>query len=287
MNPLLNMINKYNTSKISDQKNAMKEVIQELALYGLSRAGFFNKAAFYGGTALRIFYGLDRFSEDLDFSLDSVNPDFNLRDFFPVLESEVNSFGINIRVEEKNKVLDSHIKSGFIKVNTKEHFLIFYPNNQAGQKIHHEETIKIKFEVDVAPPRFAGFERKYRLVPAPHEVRLYDLPSLFAGKLHAVLCRSWKSRIKGRDLYDYLFYLSKNVPVNLPHLRERMIESEDFPANENLSIPKLKEMLSSRFSGLSYDQAKKDVIPFIQNPASLDPWSSDFFIQMTNESLHE
>lgn len=151
MNTLQNMINKYPAGKLSDQKNAMKEVIQELALYGLSRAGFFSEAAFYGGTALRIFYNLDRFSEDLDFSLDSVNPDFNLRGFFPILESEVNSFGINIRVEEKKKVYDSHIKSGFIKANTKELFLIFYPNDRTGLKIQHEETVKIKFEVDVAP----------------------------------------------------------------------------------------------------------------------------------------
>lgn len=287
MNTLQNMINKYPAGKLSDQKNAMKEVIQELALYGLSRAGFFSEAAFYGGTALRIFYNLDRFSEDLDFSLDSVNPDFNLRGFFPILESEVNSFGINIRVEEKNKVHDSHIKSGFIKANTKELFLIFYPNDRTGLKIHHEETVKIKFEVDVAPPKFAGFERKYRLIPAPHEVRLYDLPSLFAGKLHAVLCRSWKSRTKGRDLYDYLFYLSNNVPVNLPHLRERMIESEDLLPNENFSMPKLKELLFNRFCKLSFEQAKKDVLPFIQSPSALEPWSSDFFIQMTEEFLHE
>ncbi len=78
------MLKTYDINNIYDRKNAMKEIMQEIVLCGLSRAGFFKKAAFYGGTALRIFYGLDRFSEDLDFSLETADPAFDLSAYFPV-----------------------------------------------------------------------------------------------------------------------------------------------------------------------------------------------------------
>lgn len=183
------------------------------------------KAAFYGGTALRIFYGLDRFSEDLDFSLETSDFDFDLDSYFPVLEKEVRSFGLNVTIQEKQKKGNSNIRSAFLKGNTKEHLLLFYPDEKLTDNVPTNEVIKIKFEIDIDPPAFASFEHKYRLLPAPYEVNMYDMPSLFAGKIHAVLCRAWQSRIKGRDLYDYVFYLSRGAAVNLPHLRARLIDS--------------------------------------------------------------
>lgn len=199
------MLNAYDAKTIYDQKNAMKEVIQEIVLCGLSRAGFFNKVAFYGGTALRIFYGMDRFSEDLDFSLIDENIEFNITDYFSVLEKEARSFGLNLIINEKEKTKDSNIRSAFLKGNTKEHLLMFYSAESEYSSVPQNEMIKIKFEVDVNPPQYASFERKYRLQPVPYDVNLYDEPSLFAGKLHAVIGRSWKNRIKGRDLYGYVF----------------------------------------------------------------------------------
>ena len=203
------MLKSYQVDNIYDRKNAMKEIMQEIVLCGLSRAGFFKEAAFYGGTALRIFYGLDRFSEDLDFSLEQINLDFDLCSYFPVLEKEVKTFGLNVEIQEKEKTKDSNIRSAFLKGNTKEHLLLFYADERLVGTVDKNEVVKIKFEVDTNPPAFATYEHKYRLLPVPYEIRLYDMPSLFAGKIHAVICRGWQSRIKGRDLYDYIFIFPK------------------------------------------------------------------------------
>lgn len=198
------MLKAYNVENIYDRKNAIKEIMQEIVLCGFSRAGFFKKAAFYGGTALRIFYGLDRFSEDLDFSLEVPDPSFNLTEYFPILEKEVRSFGLNVEISSKEKNKESNIRSAFLKGNTIEHLLLFYEDEPIGG-VPKSEVIKIKFEVDIDPPKYVSFEHKHRLLPAPYEVNLYDMPSLFAGKIHVVLARAWRSRIKGRDLYDYVF----------------------------------------------------------------------------------
>ena len=195
------MLKSYQVDNIYDRKNAMKEIMQEIVLCGLSRAGFFKEAAFYGGTALRIFYGLDRFSEDLDFSLEQINLDFDLCSYFPMLEKEVKAFGLNVEIQEKQKTKDSNIRSAFLKGNTKEHLLLFYADERLVGTVDKNEVVKIKFEVDTNPPAFATYEHKYRLLPVPYEIRLYDMPSLFAGKIHAVICRGWQSRF---DSIDFL-----------------------------------------------------------------------------------
>ena len=195
------MLKSYQVDNIYDRKNAMKEIMQEIVLCGLSHAGFFKEAAFYGGTALRIFYGLDRFSEDLDFSLEQINLDFDLCSYFPVLEKEVKAFGLNVEIQEKEKTKDSNIRSAFLKGNTKEHLLLFYADERVVGSVAKNEVVKIKFEVDTNPPAFATYEHKYRLLPVPYEIRLYDMPSLFAGKIHAVICRGWQSRF---DSIDFL-----------------------------------------------------------------------------------
>ncbi|WP_216232133.1 nucleotidyl transferase AbiEii/AbiGii toxin family protein [Megasphaera cerevisiae] len=224
MNTLLDaMMKKYDPHTMYEKKNVMKEVMQEIVLCGLSRAGFFKKAAFYGGTALRIFYGLDRFSEDLDFSLMAVDEDFDITPYFPILQKEIAAFNLRVQLGVKDKTKSSQIRSAFLKGNTKEHLLLFYPEDVEADHVPANEVIKIKFEIDVNPPSYATFERKYRLIPLPYEVNLYDEASLFAGKIHAVIGRSWRNRIKGRDLYDYVFYLSRNTEVNIRHLQARLI----------------------------------------------------------------
>ena len=280
------MLEAYHGETMYDRKNAMKEIMQEIVLCGLSRAGFFKKAAFYGGTALRIFYGLDRFSEDLDFSLEVPDLNFDLAEYFPVLEKEVRSFGLNVEISEKAKTKDSHIRSAFLKGNTREHLLYFYADEPDAGKVTRTEIVKIKFEVDINPPQYAAFEHKYRLLPVPYEVKLYDMPSLFAGKVHAVLARSWRNRIKGRDLYDYVFYLSRDVAVNLPHLRERLIDSGYIQKEDPCSLEDVKRMLFTRFDEIDYSQARQDVEPFIQDSSVLNVWDTDFFKQIT-ENLHE
>ena len=158
------MLKNYQIENIYDQKNTMKEIMQEIVLCGLSRAGFFQKAAFYGGTALRIFYGLDRFSEDLDFSLVTADPDFDLTVYFPVLEKEVRAFGLHVTIQEKEKTKESNIRSAFLKGNTKEHLLLFYADENLAGSVARSEVVKIKFKVDINPPEYAGFEHKYRLL---------------------------------------------------------------------------------------------------------------------------
>ena len=275
------MLKSYQVDNIYDRKNAMKEIMQEIVLCGLSRAGFFKEAAFYGGTALRIFYGLDRFSEDLDFSLEQINLDFDLCSYFPVLEKEVKAFGLNVEIQEKQKTKDSNIRSAFLKGNTKEHLLLFYADERVVGTVAKNEVVKIKFEVDTNPPAFATYEHKYRLLPVPYEIRLYDMPSLFAGKIHAVICRGWQSRIKGRDLYDYIFYLSKAVAVNQRHLRARLIDSGYISENQECTLEEIKTMLKNRFDSIDFLQARKDVEPFFRDTSVLDIWSSEFFKQIT------
>lgn len=278
-NLIENMLSRY---KSDNPKNAIKEVLQEVVLAGLSRADFFKSAVFYGGTALRIFYGLDRFSEDLDFSLMSPNANFELSSYFPVLEKEVRSLGLNFSIEEKHKSSESTIQSAFFKGDTKEHILKFFADSDLATHIPFGELIKVKFEVDINPPAFATFEHKYKLQPFPYEIRMYDKPSLFAGKIHAVLCRSWQNRIKGRDLYDYIFFLSQNTPVNLIHLRERLAQS-GVDVKDVLTKEDLIDMLHERFSKIDFSQAKKDVEPFIKDTHSLDIWSAEFFNSITEE----
>jgi len=280
------MLKQYDTQTIFEKKNAIKEVVQEIVLCGLSRANFFKTAAFYGGTALRIFYGLDRFSEDLDFSLKTSDPFFDFSDYLPTLEKEIRSYGLNFKTEVKEKTTDSDIKSAFIKGNTKEHLLMLFENDQIASSTGSNERIKVKFEVDTNPLDFAVFETQYKLLPIPYEVTLYDMPSLFAGKIHAVICRAWKNRVKGRDLYDYVFYLSRGTPINLKHLSARLEQSNYIPQGTQITIDDVKEMLTKRFSNIDYVQAKQDVVSFIKNPRALDVWSADFFCKIT-ENLQE
>lgn len=282
---LIQMLSKYQINNIEDKKNAIKEIIQELVLCGLSRGGFFKEAAFYGGTALRVFYGLDRFSEDLDFSLVSENPSFDLTKYFSYIENETKSLGLNFSVTEKIKTFDSNIKSAFLKGNTKEHILTFYEETNDLNIINKEEVIKIKFEVDINPPFGATYETKFNLLPSPYQVKLYDMSSLFAGKIHACLCRNWRTRVKGRDFYDYVFFLTMGAKVNLINLKAKLVQSEYIPEDYNLTIENLRTLLNERFNNIDFVQAREDVYPFIKDKSKLDLWSKEFFIEITKQ-LH-
>mgnify|MGYP004672070913 FL=1 len=285
MNTVLEqMIESYNPKNNDEKRNVIKEVMQEIVLCGLSKAGFFNVAAFYGGTALRIFYGLNRFSEDLDFSLLVKDREFDLSKYFPVLKEVVSSYGLDVDIELKNKTKDSSVQSAFLKGDTIEHFLLFYPNDLV-EGINKNEKVKIKFEIDTMPPGLATYETKYRLLPTPYGVKLYDESSLFSGKIHAVICRSWKSRVKGRDLYDYIFYLSRKSKYNLPHLREKLIDSGFIDKKTKLDNDDIKRILIDRFNEIDFEAAKNDVVPFIKNTNVLDIWSKEFFVDITTNLL--
>lgn len=275
------MLENYSLNSIEDKKNAIKEIMQEIVLASLSKTSFFKNSAFYGGTALRIFYGLERFSEDLDFTLLTVDENFDLSNYFKDLNYYISSFGLNFEITSIEKTIDSQIKSAFLKGNTKEQFLTFYPNSNDNKLINNNEKIQIKFEIDVNPPLYANTELKYRLLPFPYEVRVYDKPSLFAGKIHAVLARKWKNRIKGRDFYDYIYYLSTNTPVNLKHLESRLKQTNTILKETILTKELLIKMLNNKFDNVDYEEAKKDVMPFILDKSTLNLWKSVFFKAIT------
>ena len=283
--PVQQMIEKYACKNALEYKNALKEVIQEVALCGLSRGGFFKKVAFYGGTALRIFYGLDRFSEDMDFSLTQKDAGFQIERYFSYLSAELLSNGFELSVEKKEKSAISDVQSAFIKGGTLVHLLKIMPTDEKILGVSEKELIKIKFEIDTNPPDGASFETKYGLLPVPYAVQLYDEESLFAGKIHAVLCRSWKNRVKGRDFYDYLWYLSLGTKVNLNHLQKRLEQSGKWQPYEELTQPKLTDLLCGRFESIDFEKAKNDVIPFVKDTRKLDLWSQDFFCSVTKANL--
>lgn len=272
------MLAKYNPKSNEERQNAIKEIIQEIALAGLSRGGFFEKAAFYGGTCLRIFYGLNRFSEDLDFALLKKDPDFKLSNYFPALKKEFASYDIEIQIEEKKKTLNSDIQSAFIKGNTISLMMSFFPMGDNKENIISNQKIKIKFELDTNNPEGGKTETKFRFLPAPYEVRTFDESTLFAGKIHAIICRNYKNHVKGRDYFDYLFYIGKGSNCNINYLENKLKNNGLIKENEKLSINKLKEMLKERFEMVDYEAAKKDVVNFISDKSIFDLWNKELFI---------
>ena len=271
------MLDRYNCQSINDYENALKEIIQEIALLGLWRSKFFEKAAFYGGSALRILYGLDRFSEDLDFSLLEKNESFSIAKRCRAVEDELKSFGFTVKIEEKNKKRETNINSAFIKTTTLKNMIIINTPQSVRKKMHSDKVMKIKLEVDTKPPGNFKTEAKYLIRPVPFSVNTYIPPHLFAGKMHAILCRSWGKRVKGRDWYDLVWYVGREVPVGLKHLESRMKQTGHLEANTSLTEKFLGQMLQERIVSTDFDNAKNDVKNLLKDPSSLELWSKEFF----------
>lgn len=279
------MLARYHCQKRQDYENALKEILQEIALLGLWRAKFFEHAAFYGGTALRILYGLDRFSEDMDFSLLRRDSAFSLEDYTAAVRDEMASFGFDVRVQVKVKSEESTIQSAFIKAETKKNLIEIRVPSVLAASIHPERTLKIKIEVDADPP--GGFETQARplLQPIPFHVVVFQISDLFAGKAHALLCRAWQSRTKGRDWYDLVWYVGRDTPVRLTHLRERLIQSKRWPQGQPLGHSDLVRLLLEKIEEIDFDRAKLDVLPFLKDPASVEIWSKNFFRTLVSSRL--
>jgi predicted nucleotidyltransferase component of viral defense system len=257
---------------------AMREIMQEIALAALSRTDFYKKAAFYGGTAIRIFYGLDRYSEDMDFSLLKPEPDFSLAPYFTAIVNEFASLGMNVSIREKHKTAKTQVESAFLKSETLWQELILEDVvKQFG--ISSNRTIKIKIEIDRIPPTGFTTEEKLLIRPFSFYVKCFNLQSLFAGKLHALLFRKWKSRVKGRDWYDLEWYIRKNVPLNIPHFLERAKETSDWK-EDLISETQILALLHEKIENVSIDKVKEDVIRFIASPQKLDIWSKEYFKQL-------
>jgi predicted nucleotidyltransferase component of viral defense system len=256
---------------------ALREILQSLALLGLWRARFFEHSAFYGGTALRILYGLDRFSEDLDFSLLLPSASFDFQVYASALERELNAFGFEVTFETKKRSVESTIESAFLKGNTWHQLIMIEAPAEILKEISKEAIVKIKLEIDIHPPGGFDTEMKYIFSPVQYAVRSYTLPSLFAGKIHALLCRRWKNRVKGRDWYDFIWYASRYPLLNLHHLEERMRQSGHYQAPGLLTRHDLMERIFSAINELNLNAARQEVAPFVNNVRSLDLWSKDFF----------
>jgi predicted nucleotidyltransferase component of viral defense system len=271
------MLARYEPGSIDDSVRALREIIQEVALLGLWRAKFFEHAAFYGGTALRILYGLDRFSEDLDFSLITPSDDFNLGRYTAALEEELQAFGFNVRVDMVDKTVKSAVQSAFLKGNTRNELLVIETGEDIGRSIPAGQVLKIKLEVDTDPPPGFSTHPRYLLQPIPFAVRCYTLPDLFAGKMHALLFRRWKNRVKGRDWYDFVWYAANHPQLNLTHLEHRMRQTGHWKGARPLSEQAFLNLLDEAIDRLNVDQASQDVAPFIRDRQMLAVWSQDFF----------
>jgi len=274
------MLLKYEIKTQNDIINAIKEIFQEIVLLGLYNGGFFKKAAFYGGTALRILYGLDRFSEDLDFTLLKYDSKFNIEDYFLYIASEFEALGIEVELKKKIKTNNlTNIESAFLKNNTQIHNLninLDSIKNILGN-IHNKKVLKIKIEVDTNPPLKFQIETKTLLMPRTFNIISMTKDNLFAGKMHAVLCRSWKNRVKGRDWYDFEWYVKQQIPLNMKHLQERLYESKNLDKNTPLTKKLLKNMLYDKIDTLDIAKAKEEVSVFIKNKSSLEFWSKEYF----------
>ena len=264
MNVFDQMVARYGIEE--GKKNAIYEVMQEIILAGLNRGGFFNKAAFYGGTCLRIFHDMKRFSEDMDFSLIAPDVDFKLEDYFLSIIHEFQAVGKEVVISKKEKRTFGRVESAFLKENTEVYDV----------KFRTENVIKIKIKVDVDPPMKFDTEQKLLLLPYSFMTRCFVLPDLYAGKMHALVFRKWKQRVKGRDWYDFEWYVRKGVMLNFNHLQERISQFEGIEMSRELFIEKLKE----RLADTDIDSARQDVLPFIKNPEELEIWSNDYFLQL-------
>lgn len=262
------MLSAYEQTTEQQKRNATFEVNQQIILAGLYNGGFFDVAAFYGGTCLRIFHSLQRFSEDMDFSLLAPNDDFDFTQYFQPIVDEFAMVGREVEIKKKDKKSFAKVESAFLKDNTDVYDVTFQT----------EKSVKIKIEVDTQPPLKFNTEQKLLLLPRSFMVRCFTLPDLFAGKMHALVYRAWKNRVKGRDWYDFEWYVRHGIPLDFTHLHERALQFNQEDINEESFLEKLKERLSTA----DLNQVKSDVLPFIRNPKELDIWSNDYFLQLAD-----
>jgi len=265
------MLSRYEILTKDDERNSKHEVMQQIALAGLYRAQFFDKAAFYGGTCLRIFHGLQRFSEDMDFSLLKKDEDFSIENYFDSIENEFKALSRKVEIYKKEKKGQSQVESAFLKDNTDIYNIQFQT----------EPSIKIKLEVDKDPPLLFQTEHKLLLLPFSFMTRCLTLSGLFAGKMHAFLFRIWRNRVKGRDWYDFEWYIRNQIPIDFNHFLERTIQSESIERG-SLTRNEFRKLVKKKIDNTKIELVTTDVSPFIKNPKDLEIWSNDYFLQLVD-----
>jgi len=274
-------LQEYNPQTQQQTYDAIREIMQEIALAGLQRSGFFEKAAFYGGTALRIFYQLDRYSEDLDFSLLAIDPSFSLEPYFEAVTSEFRALGMTVSINEKKKSVISSVESAFLKSDTVWKELVLEEViPQLG--LTNMPSIKIKIEVDKKPPLGFVTEEKLLLRPFSFYVKCFTLSSLFAGKMHALLFRKWKNRVKGRDWYDLEWYIKKRIPLDIDHFLLRAKDTGDWQGS-SISKKDILDLLKKKIETVDIKNVKEDIERFIPDHTVLDIWSREYFTQLIQQ----
>ena len=262
------MLSAYDQSTETARRNAIYEVSQQIVLAGLADGGFFDKAAFYGGTCLRIFHGLNRFSEDMDFTLLKEDSSFSFEQYFQPVIDQFALVGRKVEIKKKDKKSFGKVESAFLKDTTDVYDISFQT----------ERSIKVKIEVDTVPPLKFATEQKILLQPKSFLTRCVTLPDLYAGKMHALVFRAWKSRIKGRDWYDFEWYVRNGIPLDWNHLHERILQFN----GQEMTLDEFKSALRDRLGSADISRVKEDVLPFLNNPGELDIWSNDYFLQLAD-----
>jgi predicted nucleotidyltransferase component of viral defense system len=262
------MLSSYDQSTDTARRNAIYEVSQQIVLAGLADGGFFDKAAFYGGTCLRIFHGLNRFSEDMDFTLLKEDQSFNFEQYFQPVIDQFALVGRKVEIKKKDKKSFGKVESAFLKDTTDVYDISFQT----------EKSVKVKIEVDTVPPLKFSTEQKLLLQPKSFLTRCVALPDLFAGKMHALVFRAWKSRIKGRDWYDFEWYVRGGIRLDWNHLHERILQFN----GQDMTLEEFKDALRDRLGGADISRVKEDVLPFLNNPDELGIWSNDYFLQLVD-----
>lgn len=260
------MVAAYNPQDAEQRLNAQLQAMQQIVLAGLQKGGFFEHAAFYGGTCLRIFHNLPRFSEDMDFSLTEKNSNIHLENYFQAIQDAFVFTGKDVVITKKEKLNFGRVESAFLKENTSAYDIAF----------RTEKIVKVKIELDTDPPLLFDTEQKVLMKPYSSMVRCFTLPDLFAGKMHALVYRNWKTRIKGRDWFDFEWYIRNNVPLNFAHLQERIREF----SGQEVTKDEFMQLLRERLATADINQVKQDVITFVDRPSELDIWSNDYFLQI-------
>ena len=266
------MMSRYEYRTKEEELNTLHEVMQQVTLAGLYRGGFFTKAAFYGGTCLRIFHKLPRFSEDMDFSLLQKNELFNLEDYFDSVIEEFKALGREVTIERKQKKIETPIESAFLKDSTE----IF------NVKFQTDRTVKIKIEVDKDPPLLFKTENRLLLHPFSFMTNCFTLPNLFAGKMHALIFRKWRGRVKGRDWFDFEWYVRNNIKLNFNHFKERAAQSENDASMRNLLREDFIKLLKERLASIDINLVKDDIRPFLKDRTMMDIWSTEYFLQLAD-----
>lgn len=260
----------YHCQTLLEQEHALKEIAQEIALMALARKNFFRVAAFQGGTCLRILYGLPRFSEDLDFVLLQPDPHFDWSSYVEEMQAEFLTYGYSLEVTNKSK-LSRPVKMAFLKAESLGGILLLRDIRT------NQPKLQIKLEIDSNPPAGSSYEIKYLDFPLAYAIQTQDLASLFASKCHALLAREY---VKGRDWYDFLWYLSRKVSINLTLLGYALKQTGYLKAEDDLTRVLFLERLRDRIQSISWSETRKDVARFLpahELPA-LELWSQDFFL---------